>query len=87
MRKLWAAYCHLYVSAWHQFLGYTKWFRVLNVMFGPVITISIFSFLVPFSANDILFGFLSLYYILLVGTFLVETIIHGVKSVYRQRHV
>lgn len=59
------------------FGNYSKWFRMLLLLFGPITTIQIILFFFPESLIFIVL--FTSYLIVIVITFLVETIWHGIK--------
>ncbi len=85
MKRVWVHVGKLNAITREQFKNYTKWFRALSYISGPVTTIAILSFLMPFPFNDMFFVLMIIYYILFVGTFFVESIIHGIRYCYNQR--
>lgn len=77
MNKLFNGYIKNQYKTNKLFKTYSKWFRVLFVLSGPVITLQIILFFFP---ESLIFDVLCTSYLIITFmTFLIETIIHGIK--------
>jgi len=77
MNKLFNRYVRGQAKTNKLFKDYSKFFRVLLVLSGPVITLQIVLFFLP---ESLIFDVLCTSYLILTFvTFLVETVIHSLK--------
>lgn len=60
------------------FASYSKWFRGLAYLAGPIITIEIVSFLM-FLADLLQLG-CAVFYVIFFATFLIENLSHGIHD-------